>query len=165
MFHFSLRRFPVAFNCHTAFICPSSLLLSESRQSVRPASMLWSEKDRCKRSSRVLVQHFTQLVFKSRLSPGFLFFLCSLTRCLDPAPLKLRPWRYINLFIVISHITYYLYAGKINNTIVHAVRIHELFRQNVLILPWITAYGIWRCPRSAVLRFWSIVCCRCYEIK
>ena len=26
------------------------------------------------------------------LLPGFLFFLCSLTRCLAPAPLKLRPY-------------------------------------------------------------------------
>jgi len=33
--------------------------------------------------------------------PGFLSFLCSLTRCLAPAPLKLRQWRYSNLFLLL----------------------------------------------------------------
>jgi len=36
------------------------------------------------------------------LLSGFLFFLCSLTRCLAPAPLKLRPYGAIqNVFIII----------------------------------------------------------------
>jgi len=40
-------------------------------------------------------------VFKSRLKTtlfsGFLFFLCSITRCLAPAPLKLRPYGAIQI--------------------------------------------------------------------
>ena len=36
------------------------------------------------------------------LFPGFLFFLCSLTRCLDPAPLKLRPDGAIQICLLLS---------------------------------------------------------------
>ena len=37
-------------------------------------------------------------VFKLRHSSDFLFFLCSLTRCLAPAPLKLRPYGAIQIY-------------------------------------------------------------------
>jgi len=44
-------------------------------------------------------------VFKSRLNtflfPGFLFFLCSLTRCLAPAPLELRPYGAIQMCLLL----------------------------------------------------------------
>ena len=33
--------------------------------------------------------------------PGFLFFLCSLTRCLAPAPLKLRPYGAIHICLLL----------------------------------------------------------------
>jgi len=41
-------------------------------------------------------------VFKSiPLLSGFLFFLCSLTRCLAPAPLKLRPYGAIQICLLL----------------------------------------------------------------
>jgi len=44
--------------------------------------------------------------FKSRLKtipllPGFFFFLCSLTHCLAPAPLKLRPYGAIQICLLL----------------------------------------------------------------
>ena len=53
-------------------------------------------------------------VFKSKdipLLPGFLFFLCSLTRCLAPAPLKLRPYgaKPICLLLLLLLLLYYYY--------------------------------------------------------
>jgi len=37
----------------------------------------------------------------SRLFPGFFFFLRSLTRCLPPAPLKLRPYGAIQIYLLL----------------------------------------------------------------
>ena len=57
--------------------------------------------------SHVVVRSDSVAVFKSReakvipLLPGFLFFLCSLTRCLAPAPLKLRPYGAIQICLLL----------------------------------------------------------------
>ena len=54
-----------------------------------------------------LVNTTENAVFKSRLKTfipllsGFLFFLCSLTRCLAPAPVKLRPHGAIQICLLL----------------------------------------------------------------
>jgi len=55
----------------------------------------------CNSLPKTVLHSDSVAVFESKdipLFPGFLFFLCSLTRCLTAAPLKLRPYGAIQIF-------------------------------------------------------------------
>ena len=60
--------------------------------------------DRCRKGPRLHAacadEAKSRVMFFSLL-PGFLFFLCSLTRCLAPALLKLRPYGAVQIWLLL----------------------------------------------------------------
>ena len=61
---------------------------------------------------------------------GFLFFLCSLTRCLAPAPLKLRPYGAMQICLLLLLLTKIL-------------RCHRIFHR-ISVVHFLCTYSLWK---------------------